>query len=154
MAAHARCLTTGGRLHHLRKAGRTHKRIEAESGSLVLGLTRSQSGSVTSVASLLPAETGPLPVIGYPHTGGRCYVTNEQLSRLTPFSQQAAPGLAWRTQDRGEKGEAAAERVSASPWHVLLGKQQVDAGPSPLAFGPVVSSPGSADCVSRIHRQL
>jgi hypothetical protein len=24
---------------------------------------------------------------------------NEQLSRLTPFSQQAAPGLAWRTKD-------------------------------------------------------
>jgi hypothetical protein len=70
---------------------------EAVPGSLALGLTRSQSGSLTSVASLLPAETGPLPVIGYPHTGGRCYVMNEQLSRLTPFSQQAAPGLAWRT---------------------------------------------------------
>jgi len=43
------------------------------------------------------AETGPLPVPGYPHTGGRCYVMNEQLSRLTPFSQQVAPGFAWRS---------------------------------------------------------
>ena len=102
MAAHARCLTTGGRLHHLRQVGRTHKCNEAESGSLALGLTRSQSGSVTSVASLLPAETDPLPVIGYPHTGGRRYMMNEQLSRLTPFSQQAAPGLAWRTEGNKE----------------------------------------------------
>jgi hypothetical protein len=27
-------------------------------------------------------------------------VMNEQLSRLTPFSQQAAPGLSWRTEIR------------------------------------------------------
>jgi hypothetical protein len=49
---------------------------EAEPGSLALGLTRSQSGRVTSVAPRSKAETGPLPVIGYPDTGGRiCFVT-------------------------------------------------------------------------------
>jgi hypothetical protein len=36
-------------------------------------------------------------VPGYPDTGGRCYMMNEQLSWLTPFSQQVAPGLAWRS---------------------------------------------------------
>jgi acyl-coenzyme A thioesterase PaaI-like protein len=44
-------------------------------------------------------ETGPLPLIGYPDTGGRCYVMNKQLSRLTPFSQQVAPDFAWRSYD-------------------------------------------------------
>jgi hypothetical protein len=29
----------------------------------------------------------------------------EQLSRLTPFSQQAAPGLSWRTEIRISKSE-------------------------------------------------
>jgi len=36
-------------------------------------------------------------VLGYPGTGDRCYAMNEQLSRLTPFSQQVAPGFAWRS---------------------------------------------------------
>ena len=70
---------------------------EAEPGSLALGLTRSQSGRFTPFALRLPAGTGPLPVLGYPDTRGRCYMMNEQLSRLTPFSQQVAPGLAWRS---------------------------------------------------------
>jgi len=30
---------------------------------------------------------------------------NEQLSWLTPFSQQVAPGLAWRSKDRKEQKE-------------------------------------------------
>jgi hypothetical protein len=41
-------------------------------------------------------------VLGYPHTRDRCYVMYEQLSRLTPFSQQAAPGLSWRTEIRNK----------------------------------------------------
>jgi len=45
---------------------------------------------------LLRPVTGPLPAPGYPDTGGRCYMTNEQLSWLTPFSQQVATGFAWR----------------------------------------------------------
>jgi hypothetical protein len=46
-----RCFTAGGRLHHIREAGRTHMRNEAEPGSLALGLTRSQSKRITSVAT-------------------------------------------------------------------------------------------------------
>jgi hypothetical protein len=42
-------------------------------------------------------NTGPLPMFGYPPTGGRRYVANEQLPRLTLFSQQDAPGFAWRS---------------------------------------------------------
>jgi hypothetical protein len=34
-------------------------------------------------------------MLGYPGMGDRCYMMNEQLSWLTPFSQQVAPGLAW-----------------------------------------------------------
>jgi hypothetical protein len=75
----ARCFTTGGRLHHLWQAGHTHKCNEAEPGSLALGLTRSQSGRATSFASRQKVETGPLPVPGYPDTGGRCYMMDEQL---------------------------------------------------------------------------
>ena len=96
-AAHARYFAAGSRLHHIRQAGHIQRLNEAETGSLALGLTRSQSKRITSFASRLSVETGPLPVIGYPDTGGRCYVTNEQLSRLTPFSQQVAPGFAWRS---------------------------------------------------------
>jgi len=95
--AHARCFTTGDRLHHVRKTGHTHMCNEAEPGSLALGLTRSQSGRFTPFALRLPAGTGPLPVLGYPDTRGRCYMMNEQLSRLNPCSQQVAPGLAWRS---------------------------------------------------------
>jgi hypothetical protein len=36
-------------------------------------------------------------MLGYPDMGDRCYMMNEQLSRLTPFSQQVAPGLSWRS---------------------------------------------------------
>jgi len=90
-------LAASSRLHHIRLAGHIQKHNEAEAGSLALGLTRSQSERITSFAPHLSAETGPLPVVGYPDTGGRCYVTNEQLSRLTPFSQQVAPGFAWRS---------------------------------------------------------
>ena len=36
-------------------------------------------------------------MFGYPPTGGRRYVANEQLPRLTLFSQQDAPGFAWRS---------------------------------------------------------
>ena len=96
--AHARYFAAGSRLHHIGLAGHIQKHNEAEPGSLALGLTRSQSGRITSFAPHLSVETGPLPVVGYPDTGGRCYVMNKQLSRLTPFSQQVAPGFAWRSQ--------------------------------------------------------
>jgi hypothetical protein len=95
--AHARYFAAGSRLHHNRQAGHIQKHNEAEPGSLALGLTRSQSGRFTSFAPHLSVETGPLPLIGYPDTGGRCYVMNKQLSRLTPFSQQVAPDFAWRS---------------------------------------------------------
>ena len=95
--AHARYFAVGGRLHHNGQVSHIQKHNEAEPGSLALGLTRSQSGRITSFAQHLSVGTGPLPVIGYPDTGGRCYVTNEQLSRLTPFSQQVAPDFAWRS---------------------------------------------------------
>ena len=97
-AAYARCFTTSVRLHHLRQVGRTHMCNEAEPGSLALGLTRSQSRRSTSFAAHPPAATASLLVPSYPDTRRRCYVMNEQLSRLTPFSQQVAPGLAWRSE--------------------------------------------------------
>jgi len=65
-------------LHHIREADHTHMCNEAEPGSLSLGLTRSQSGRVTSVAPRPKAATDPLPVIGYPDTGGRCYILKHQ----------------------------------------------------------------------------
>jgi hypothetical protein len=45
-------------------------------------------------------DTGPLPALGYTPAGGRRYMANEQLPWLTPFSQQDAPGFAWRFQSR------------------------------------------------------
>ncbi len=110
-AANARCFTSGGGLHHIRKIGHTHWCNEAETGSLALGLTRSQFGRFTPFATRLTAETGPLLVVGYPCTRGRCYMMNEQLSWPTPFSQQVAPDLAWRTGGHGEHGEDQ-ERIS------------------------------------------
>jgi len=50
-------------------------------------------------------DTGPLPALGYPPAGGRRYMANEQLPWLTPFSQQDAPGFAWRFQRRRERRE-------------------------------------------------
>jgi len=41
-------------------------------------------------------------MLGYPHMGGRCYMMNEQLSWLTPCSQQVAPGLTWRSEAHEE----------------------------------------------------
>jgi hypothetical protein len=71
---------------------------EADPGSLALGLTRSQSGTVHPFASTLTVETGPLLVLGYPSTRGRRYMANEQLPWLIPFNQQDASGFAWRTE--------------------------------------------------------
>jgi len=103
VVAHARCFTTGGRLRHLWQVDRTHKRNEAEPGSLALGLTCSQSGKAIPFAVRHTAATGPLPMLGCPDMGDRCYMMNEQLSWLTPFSQQVAPGLSWRSKVRKEK---------------------------------------------------
>ena len=72
-------------------------RNEANSGSLALGLMRSQLGTVHPFASTMTVETGPLPVVGYPSTRGRRYMANEQLPWLIPFNQQDASGFAWRT---------------------------------------------------------
>jgi hypothetical protein len=47
--------------------------------------------------------TDPLPMFGYPHTGDRHYMANGQLPWLTLFSQQDAPGLAWRSGIHGKK---------------------------------------------------
>ncbi len=44
--------------------------------------------------------TGSLPMIGYPHTGNRRYMANEQLPWSAHFSRQETPGLAWRTRFR------------------------------------------------------
>ena len=99
--AFARCFAAGGRLRHLWQVGRTLKRNEAESGSLALGLTCSQSGKAIPFATRRRAVTGPLPLLGCPDMGDRCYMMNEQLSWLTPFSQQVAPDLAWRSKATG-----------------------------------------------------
>ena len=70
--AHAHCFTPDVRLHHIWQAGRTLKNNEAEMGSLALGLIRSQSRSLRSLAShpnggdrpasraRLPSHRGPL----------------------------------------------------------------------------------------------
>ena len=71
-------------------------RNEAESGSLSLGLTRSQS-KATHLFATTVVVTGPLPKPDHPSMGGRRYMANDQLPWLTPFSQQDAPGFAWRT---------------------------------------------------------
>ena len=47
--------------------------------------------------------TGSLPMIGYPHTGNRRYMANEQLPWSAHFSRQETPGLAWRTRPRQSK---------------------------------------------------
>ena len=75
-------------------------RNEANSGSLALGLMRSQLGTVHPFASTMTVETGPLLVLGYPSTRGRRYMANEQLPWLIPFNQQDASGFAWRTRFR------------------------------------------------------
>ncbi len=53
--------------------------------------------------SLLPpgitAENRPTSHVRLPCMGSRSYVLNEQLTRLTPFSQIYQPGLSWRTKD-------------------------------------------------------
>ena len=57
-------------------------------------------GIATPLQLKLPPLTGPLPAIVYPHTGGRRYMVNRQFPWLALYSQQAAPGLSWRTEMR------------------------------------------------------
>jgi len=73
--AYTRFFPVSGRLQHFREVGHTHWCNEAETGSLSLGLTRSQSGGITSFAShpfggnrpashdRLPSHRGP-PLLG------------------------------------------------------------------------------------------
>jgi hypothetical protein len=69
--AHARCFSADSRLHPSWQAGRTQKYNEAEPGSLALGLIRSQSRSLRSLASHpnggdRPASRARLPSHGGP----------------------------------------------------------------------------------------
>jgi hypothetical protein len=62
-------------------------------------------------------NTGPLPTFGYPPAGGRRYMANGPLPWLTHFSQQDAPGFAWRSENtkrsrRHEKDSQTASIIS------------------------------------------
>jgi len=72
---------------------------------LILVASLQMAGFIISGSLIAPnqrneaeMDTGPLPALGYPPPGGRRYMANEQLPWLTPFSQQDAPGFAWRFQ--------------------------------------------------------
>jgi hypothetical protein len=84
----------------------------ASSGKLVttIGLTRPnrvhlrwartsavQGGTPPFARRPCGPQTGSLSPLGYPHGESRDFVLNEQLSRLTPFSQQDRASLSWRT---------------------------------------------------------
>jgi len=73
---------------------------EAESGLLSLGLTPSLSGKVFFPLPLL--RDRPTPRLQLPCTGGRNYMLNEQLARMTLYSHIDQPGLSWRTGDHRE----------------------------------------------------
>jgi hypothetical protein len=44
---------------------------------------------------------------------------NEQLSRLTPFSQQVTPGFAWRTYSCKKKLKKEVKKTCGSPWNMV-----------------------------------
>jgi hypothetical protein len=78
-----------------------YKRNEAESGSLALGLAPSLSREYPSLSPLsILTKDRPTPRVRLPCTGGRNYMLNEQLTRMTPFSHIDQPGLSWRTRLR------------------------------------------------------
>jgi hypothetical protein len=59
-------------------------------------------------------NTGPLPTFGYPPAGGRRYMANGQFPWLTHFSQQDAPGFAWRTENTKERKKTRGISILAS----------------------------------------
>jgi hypothetical protein len=54
--------------------------------------------------------------------GGRRYLANDQLPRLTPFSQLDAPGFAWRTEEREEGTQGVQKAIFAffASWRFTL----------------------------------
>jgi hypothetical protein len=65
-------------------------------GSLALGpRLRSRRLLATRPAN----RTDPFPVLGYPPTPDRSYMSNEQFTWLTPHSQREQVGLPWHTDD-------------------------------------------------------
>jgi len=67
-------------------------------GFAFAGLTPSPSGEFFPFAPWPWGQgTGLLSGVGYPPPKVRGFVLNEQLSRLTPFSQMGWPSFAWRT---------------------------------------------------------
>jgi len=80
------------------------ERNGAESGSLSLGLTPSLSrkGPSLSPPGSVPGNR-PTAHVRLPCMGDRSYMLNEQLTRLTHFSQIDQPGLSWRTRARRGK---------------------------------------------------
>ena len=94
----ARLSPVSGRLHHLRKVG--HCRISVTRPKRVrLRWARVFVVWGSTPFALLPSkEPVLLPTLGYPTVTDRDYIVNEQLLRLTLFSQIDQPGLAWRTE--------------------------------------------------------
>jgi hypothetical protein len=77
---------------------------EAESGSLALGLAPSLSREALSPLPLRsPQRDRPTSHFWLPSAGGRNYMSNEQLTCMTPYSHIDQPGLSWRTRGHGEK---------------------------------------------------